>query len=90
MTTGITTSSQDAFSRIDELLAHARQAVGAKRSALDNVGPQDAPPAPVAETPLHAAEADHTYRSVMHQLSAPSGNVHRALDPERVARLLDL
>ncbi|MEG6504044.1 hypothetical protein [Nitratidesulfovibrio sp. 1201_IL3209] len=93
MTTGITTISQDSFSRIDALLARAREATEAKRSTLDapdgQVG-QAAQSAAQGGRVADAAEADRAYSAVMDMLSAPSGDAHRSLDPERVARLLDL
>ncbi|MBG3879104.1 hypothetical protein FVW20_19425 [Desulfovibrio oxamicus] len=93
MTTGITTISQDTFSRIDTLLAHARETTEAKRSSLDAAGSQAAHAAPAglnANADVPPAEADQAYSAVMNMLGAPSGDAHRSLDPERVARLLDL
>ncbi len=96
MTTGITTISQDSFSRIDALLARAREATEAKRSTLDapdgqagHVG-QAVQSATQGGRAADAAEAGQAYNAVMDMLSAPSGDAHRSLDPERVARLLDL
>ncbi|WMW64077.1 hypothetical protein [Nitratidesulfovibrio liaohensis] len=93
MTTGITTISQDTFSRIDTLLAHARETTEAKRSSLDATGSQTTRTGQTgltANAPVPTAEADLAYSAVMDMLSAPSGDAHRSLDPERVARLLDL
>uniref|UniRef100_B8DMB2 Uncharacterized protein n=1 Tax=Nitratidesulfovibrio vulgaris (strain DSM 19637 / Miyazaki F) TaxID=883 RepID=B8DMB2_NITV9 len=93
MTTGITTISQDTFSRIDTLLAHARETTEAKRSSLGATGSQSAHAAPAgqaANAEVPTAEANLAYSAVMDMLAAPSGDAHRSLDPERVARLLDL
>ncbi|NHZ46097.1 hypothetical protein [Nitratidesulfovibrio liaohensis] len=93
MTTGITTISQDTFSRIDTLLAHARETTEAKRSSLDAAGSQTTQTGQAglaANAAVPTAEADLAYSAVMDMLSAPSGDAHRSLDPERVARLLDL
>ncbi|MDR3045026.1 MAG: hypothetical protein LBU75_12325 [Desulfovibrio sp.] len=93
MTTGITTISQDTFSRIDTLLANAREATEAKRSSLGATGSQSAQASPAGQTseaPVPTTEADLAYSAVMDMLVAPSGDAHRSLDPERVARLLDM
>lgn len=89
MTTGITTLSQDTFSHIDSLLARARETTEAKRTSLDATGTQTSP-AGQATTAVPTAEADQAYSAVMDMLAAPSNDAHRSLDPERVARLLDL
>lgn len=91
-TTGITTLSQDSFSRIDALLTRARETTETKRTALDTAGQtgqavQGVPASPAA---VPTAEADQAYSAVMGMLSAPSSDAHRSLDPERVARLLNL
>ncbi len=90
MTTGITTISQDSFSRIDALLARARETTEAKRSSRDATGVQSASSASGTEVPVQTAEADQAYTAVMDMLSSPSGDVHNSLDPDRVARLLGL
>lgn len=99
MTTGITTISQDSFSRIDALLARARETTEAKRTSRDATGVQSPSAATAggsasvvqgAEAPVQAAEADQAYTAVMDMLSSPSGDVHNSLDPDRVARLLGL
>lgn len=94
MTTGITTISQDSFSRIDALLTRARETTETKRTALDTAGQagQTGQAAQGVQTnaAVPAAEADQAYSAVMDMLSAPSSDAHRSLDPERVARLLNL
>ena len=93
MTTGITTISQDTFSRIDTLLTQARETTEAKRSSLDATGSQTTQAGQARLTSnadVPTAEADQAYSAVMDMLAAPSGDAHRSLDPERVARLLDL
>ncbi|BFR47481.1 hypothetical protein RVX_R31030 [Nitratidesulfovibrio sp. HK-II] len=97
-TTGITTLSQDSFSRIDALLTRARETTETKRSALDTAGQvgqaglagQAAQGVQTSAVAVPTAEADQAYSSVMDMLSAPSSDAHRSLDPERVARLLNL
>ncbi len=96
-TTGITTIPQDSFSRIDALLTRARETTETKRTALDTAGQagqagQAGPAAQGVQTnaAVPAAEADQAYSAVMDMLSAPSSDAHRSLDPERVARLLNL
>lgn len=94
MTTGITTISQDSFSRIDALLTRARETTETKRTALDTAGQAgltgQAAQGVQTNAAVPAAEADQAYSAVMDMLSAPSSDAHRSLDPERVARLLDL
>ncbi len=87
-TTGITTISQDSFSRIDALLTRARETTETKRTALDTAG--QAAQGVQTNAAVPAAEADLAYSAVMDMLSAPSSDAHRSLDPERVARLLNL
>lgn len=89
MTMGITTISQDSFSRIDALLARAREATETKRTSRDTAA-QGVQADSADSVAIPAADADQAYSAVMDMLSAPSNDAHRSLDPERVARLLDL
>lgn len=86
MTTAITSLPQDSFSRIDTLLARAREATEAKRGTLATARPEPVAPG----TQMAADETDLAYGAVMNLLAGPDGDAHRALDPARVARLLDL